>query len=723
MTYKKQLCLLIGLLCLSLCVFLGGCVDTGDGGDGEKPAETTVPEQEAAQPGDSIPEETQPDVTQTAEPEATEPEITEPEATEPEVTEPEVTQPSNTKPGVNNGTGGGYNPGSGNTTEPEAPAESEIVPPAPGSRENAYYEYISDPTGSFETVKIPAGETVFYRIKTPGSFLCVADEDLTVTYDLQVRKNADVVLPGDDTQVVTVQFTNNGAVEKAFAVEIKDAAGSQTNPIALDSLKNAELLSNAYYIWTADKAGLLRLTATENITLLLNGEDTQSATEISLSQQDELVIFFAGEEGQTAVINGYVAVTVELAVTEIPGTVETAEIPAGESVIYRITGAEGRLLTVTNENILLLYEDTVYTPDETGTVTFALNREGAALVEVYNGSPEVCVYTLNFSYAPGHEQNPMVLTELGEIPVETWQNEDGFFVTYTAESAGIATFQMWMYPEREDVTCNIAVRNEQTDEYAVLIDWDDQGNKLEAYTAAVQAKAGDVISVKVTAVDGSNEAVDASFSIYSTLYGTEDQPISVQHPGFEAWVPAGVTMYYEGYNLSGLPMTLKGTDVEVIYGGVTYTPVDGEIKLTITEGPGTPAKIGITNQSQEDVIYQVSLEYPLGHMENPDTLKRGNNTLTQIAGGEDYYFVFESPRSGKLALTFNAGGNWVYAVDNVTQSVYGDTLFSDDDPQVSQTIIEVDVGDIILVRVNTYDPENPYETPEGTVTFKADYVR
>jgi hypothetical protein len=42
---------------------------------------------------------------------------------------------------VNTGTGGGYDPGTSEPTEPEDTTEPEIVVPAAGSENNAYAEY------------------------------------------------------------------------------------------------------------------------------------------------------------------------------------------------------------------------------------------------------------------------------------------------------------------------------------------------------------------------------------------------------------------------------------------------------------------------------------------------------------------------------------------------------------------------------------------------------
>ena len=142
MKNNKLLGLLTGLLCISLCLalMLTACrIEKDDSEDqnptvGEELSDPTQGKPSADEP--TQPEQTQPEQTQ---PEQTQPEVTEPEETQPEETQPEETQPSggSSTPSVNTGTGGGYDPGASQPTEPEDATEPEIVVPEPGSEKNA----------------------------------------------------------------------------------------------------------------------------------------------------------------------------------------------------------------------------------------------------------------------------------------------------------------------------------------------------------------------------------------------------------------------------------------------------------------------------------------------------------------------------------------------------------------------------------------------------------
>ncbi len=712
MKQKKLIILLVSLLCVALCAVL--LLKACNQGGSQPPAETTAPvtEPEAT---DAPTEPTQPEDT---EPEATEPEVTEPtEPTEPEVTEP--TGSSGGQAGNSNGTGGGYNPGTSTPTEPEDSTEGEITVPPAGSESNPYYEHVQEGHGSFETVKIPAGQTVAYRIRTPGAWLSVADENAAVTYEGNVYPAqegiARIQLPADDSGALSVLFTNNGAEEMAFAVEIADVLGSETNPMPLESLKDVavtlEEASSIYYSWTADKDGKLKLNVDAQVTATVNGREADT-----VSAGDEVIIRVSAEEAVDTVLNGYVAEILALEVTEIPSQVESVTIPAGESVYYSITGANGRVLQVTGADVI--YQDV---PAENGQVLLARGSE-AALVELVNSGETDTAATLAFSYAPGHELNPLVLETLGDISVATVTGESGFYLTHTAKELGLALFQLGMPPEMPEVQVRIRVTNTTTGQSAAIGDVDENGDPAGDGTAAVQVKPEDVLLIQVSVEDSQSQTVAAALGIYGEIYGTEEMPIPVQHPGFTAQVPAGKTLYYAGSNLAGMYLTLTGENVELFHNGTVYRPENGVLDLTVVAEDRTPAVFAITNTANAEQSFAAAFTYPVGWLENPAKLLLGENVLTQTAGAGDYYYSFQAPRDGKLTLTFDENAQWVYTVDNMTQFVYGDTQYSDSASQVSQSVLTVAKDDEILIRVNTYDTANTAQNPAGEVVFTAAYV-
>ena len=733
MKNKKLLRLLIGLISIAVCFSLAACRSDDEPEKDSKPVVTKPSEPEVSQPEET--EATQPQVTEPAE---TEPAETEPVPTEPEETEPEETQPSgeSSGPSVNTGTGGNYNPGTSDPTEPESPTEPEIVVPAAGSANNAYSEYFQEPSASFATVTIPAGQQMYYRIKTTGATLRIQDPDAAVVYNnttyLPVEGVIELDLPGDDSQAFSLVFENKNAEDKAFSVEIMDVLGSQTNPILLDSIADVTLSApegkDVYYRWNTDRKGLLRMEMTENgaeVVVTVNGETAAwdgNQISISVNEGDEVNLqLVANESAPSVKIKGYVAVVVDLTVSRIPAELETVTVPAGQSVIYRIRGIWGRTLKIADSDFRVVFADTAYTADENGEITVDLPAgSGAVEMELFNDAAAEKSTVMYVNFYLGHELNPHSLTELGELETVIPENQNGYHYTYQAPHSGLISFLVWTYPEIEDVKVDIQISNKTNGDYAALLD--DDGNLVADEAAMMSVNAGDELEIWVSVTNITGASVESSLVVYGALYGSEEQPIIVAYPGFTAQVPAGETIYYSGYNMDSMILTAAGENLQIEHSGETYTPVDGVITFDVVGSDRDPAVFAITNTGEETASFDVTFTYPVGHAENPDALKLGENVLTQPAGAADYCYTFTAPRAGTVTLTFDGDAQWMYAVDNMTQGIYGDTQWSDSDPLVTETTICVEAKDVIRVRVNTYDAANMFETPAGTVNFTASYV-
>lgn len=738
MKKKKLLGLLIGLVCISFCfaLLLTACRDVEEAPGTTQPAVTDpVTEPTTGEP--SEPEQTQP--------EQTEPMDTQPTETQPDETEIEETQPSGSSgsPNVNTGTGGGYEPGTSEPTEPEDATEPEIVVPAAGSENNAYAEYVPDGAGSFTTVTIPAGENMYYRLYTAGSFLRVEDTDAEVIWNEQVYQAEDgvleIALPADETQSVALAFRNKNSEEKSFAVEIRDVVGSKSNPIVLDSVADvqAELTEGdadgVYYSWTADRSGILKMTlgsvaGTDAADAIITVKGTSvrlseggGAAQLPVKEGEEVLIQVLTQEDtypQAQIqISGYVAVIVDMEISQIPSQVESVTVDAGQSVILRITGSGRKSLKIADGDFAVMYDGVTYAPDAQGVIQMNL-PDGAAELELINQGTEPKTTQLFFDYPMGHEQNPHNLTELGQLAVSIPADQEGYWYSYTAPTPGMVTFQIRTYPAIENVKTDIVITNQTTGESAAL--WSE--DELENPTVSMPVNTGDELTVWVSVTDIFGYSVFTDLELGGELYGTEALPILVEYPGFTAYVPAGVTLYYEGYNLAELLLTLEGTAFTISHNGTDYTPNDGKVTFpVITEGRN-PARFAITNSGSQMAVYTGSFAYPVGHLQNPAVLVLGTNTVTRTAGASDFYYTFTAPRSGKITFTFDPSAQWTYTVDNLTQGVYGDSQWSDSDPRMDVMTLSVKAKDQIQIRVNTYDAANAYANPAGTVVFDADYV-
>lgn len=742
MKKKKLLGLLIGLVCISFCfaLMLTACRS------GEKDPGTTQPAvtEPATEPATGAPSE--PEVTQ---PEQTEPMDTQPAETQPDETEPEETQPSGSSDSsnVNTGTGGGYDPGTSDPTEPEDATQPEIVVPAAGSENNAYAEYVPDGAGTFTTVTIPAGENMYYRLYTAGSFLRVEDGDAEVIWNEQVYQAEDgvleIALPADETQSVALAFRNKNTEEKSFAVEIRDVVGSESNPIVLDSISDiqAELAEGdadgVYYSWTADGSGILKMalgsaagTDGADAVITVRGTSVRlseggGAAQLSVTEGEKVLIQVLTQEEtypQAQIrLGGYVAVIVDMEISQIPSQVESVTVNEGQSVILRISGTGRKSLKIADGDFAVLYDGVTYAPDAQGVIQMNL-PDGTAELELFNQGTGPKTTQLFFDYPMGHEENPHNLTQLGQLAVSIPEDQEGYWYGYTAPAPGMVTFQVWTYPEMENVKTDIVITNQTTGETAALWSVDEAGEPVEDPTVSMPVDAGDELTVRVVVTDIFGYSVFTDLEVSGELYGSEELPILVEYPGFTAYVPAGATLYYEGYNLAELLLTLEGTAFTVSHNGTVYTPDNGSVTVPVVTEGRNPARFAITNTGSEMAAYTGSFAYPVGHGQNPAALVLGTNTVTRTAGASDFYYTFTAPRAGTITFTFDPSAQWVYAVDNLTQGVYGDTQWSDSDPRMDVMTLTVKAKDQLQIRVNTYDAASMSESPAGTVVFDADYV-
>ena len=213
------------------------------------------------------------------------------------------------------------------------------------------------------------------------------------------------------------------------------------------------------------------------------------------------------------------------------------------------------------------------------------------------------------------------------------------------------------------------------------------------------------------------EAVE-NYIFKDTPGNTEENPIYLYDTEASVKVAAGKTAYVST-RAGGMILTLNG-NATVVHNGETYTAVDGVV--TIPECVGnmwTPSMFAITNNGDADATFTLSFAYPEGHMENPAEIVNGDNTANIEAGSQGYFFEFIAPYDGTLTLTISSEAGWTYCVNNLTSYQYGDTRWFDDEEVINTVELTVKAGDQIQIMVNTYDPENMWEAPAGTVTVEA----
>lgn len=356
-----------------------------------------------------------------------------------------------------------------------------------------------------------------------------------------------------------------------------------------------------------------------------------------------------------------------------------AEVPAGGSVYYSISGSDR--FTVTVEDVAtaqVVYNGETYTPVD-GVITFVTDEE---VPEIVFKTSDGAALAYNFSlteyvvYEPiAAEGTELVGTMLvpGENEVEAspdfWTPVNYFFVPaqsgdYTISVNG-ATFSFDYY----------------NDQYMM----NDQWYLYDGDSTVIYMKAGTVYPFYSTGAAGTVtiEALDVAYDSYTGTGAASDSPITLGGMGsgigaYEITIGSNTTLYFNYYaSSSELKVSADSTAVSATYNGTVYE-ADGALPFSFTNvapaGRGT-IEFSVTNNTNASVTFVLTISqvYTLtapgegGNEPTGTALQEGNNTVTTTAdGGETaYYFTAEVAgtytfSSTDTNLLLNAdGGNYM----------------------------------------------------------------
>lgn len=408
-------------------------------------------------------------------------------------------------------------------------------------------------------------------------------------------------------------------------------------------------------------------------------------------------------------------------------------IAAGDTVTFNAYGVSGTILTIYDEDAIVTYGGEDYEAVD-GLVEVSVtssNRRMPVEFQLTNGGDEDKTFELEFVYPVGSQQNPEKISESASIFAEIEEgNSQGYFVNFTAPADGIFSFTIY----------GADIYNEETEEYTEL-GWMYNINQLTkskygdimrstddevVSSQEFEVEEGDEIEIVLLTLDpeGGYTTPAGSVSAYIDFVypeGSIDNPIGIWETPTEIEVEADSELYYQGY-FAGQTVTFTGTGVSVIYKDKTYTTENGVITIECpAQGMGRPMPdvFQIINDDTTAATVKVDAKYPAGHNENPADLVIGKNKADIVAGTQGYYYKWIATKSGLFTVEFDGEADWMYTVNNMTTYEYGDTVWSDSNPAMPSTTIVVKEGDEIWVIVNTYNPEDEWNNPEGTVEFTA----
>ena len=406
---------------------------------------------------------------------------------------------------------------------------------------------------------------------------------------------------------------------------------------------------------------------------------------------------------------------------------ESAEIPAGGSVKYKVTnGMDGGMLTVTGENAYVEIEGTTLYPDEEGVIYIDFNDYAGEpeynmwggvtysyIMYIGNSGSEAAVFMLGSSYPAGTGSNPAVIeadkTSTVELPADDSGNYGGYYFRFYVPEDAIVTVTV-----ESDDAWFFSVRNDTTYEY---------GDSLTAVTGdtntqSIVAHAGDVIIINVNTLDENYTCPGGTVSVTVTYEAIEIIPGGIYDPyyisayscpTYTEEIPAGGYYYYELSGFSGNQLQITGENAYLIMDDVTYTPDEnGVILVDVVDYP----TVIIGNSGSEAASFLVERIYPLGSYYNPQEITLDTPyTVDRAANASYYYFTWTAEETGTFTATMLSESGWRYYIQNSSTWKSTSTHTSMDETLVPSDSITVEAGDKVTVYVSTYDGN--YNTPEG----------
>lgn len=170
-------------------------------------------------------------------------------------------------------------------------------------------------------------------------------------------------------------------------------------------------------------------------------------------------------------------------------------------------------------------------------------------------------------------------------------------------------------------------------------------------------------------------------------------------------------------------ITIAGNwNVTVLVNGIEYYPNRmGDLEAPLPAGENT---VEFKNSAEEaaEIVATVAAPVVGDTMDDPIVLEEDGDYVADVTEKypEGVYYQYTATEDGTVTITITTETGWTYVINNITAGKYGDTHWSDDETVVATETIEVKAGDVIQFLVATYDADNPWSAPVGTVNFTLD---
>jgi len=451
-------------------------------------------------------------------------------------------------------------------------------------------------------------------------------------------------------------------------------------------------------------------------------------------------------------------------------------VEPGKTVYCNVYGVSGKVFECLNETVKVLYNETTFTSDEDGLITFYVESEDAeapALIGFINEGEEEIKCLVEFKDAQGTEDSPLDI-KLGDTIVELIAgNSKGLHYTYTASVNGVYSIKVKVDAEKADVD---AILTNVTKDVTKTLENDGVKNESEGtVTVSVDVAPGDELKLVVTAKadefgiypataavitatavektetqppvstvvpdnpsgdsggsTGGSSGGNSGGSTVVTPPSKEDKLVNPDSPvevateidkpmSFDAEVAAGTRVLYHLYKFGGTILTVSDPNVYVIYNGTKYTPQNGSIHVPVdSEGPTVPIEIEIGNSGSMNKTFRVSFYHPAGSYMNPLGLTLGKVTTNVAQGNEQgVYYTYTATTDGILTIELLSTTNGADANITLYNLASYEQVSINKESGDKSVSIEFYVGDEIQIIISTIPDENfnyPATTIQSNVT-------
>lgn len=323
------------------------------------------------------------------------------------------------------------------------------------------------------------------------------------------------------------------------------------------------------------------------------------------------------------------------------------------------------------------------------------------------------------NFAPvGIEENPEKIENMGYAsfyPTVTEFSSKTYFYKYVAEADGTLSFWNDKDGTSEGVEGDLYITVNGTKEYQLS-----ENGKEDAagdIVLAIDVKAGDVLIIEANY--NARDITEAGTYTYAWtgsgefVQGTEPNPIMHEELTETITVKPNSSIWYTGrFDGSILFIEDAPEGLVVNFNKWEYYAEDGiiEVGVTMPVDSYDPPKFEYINNSDKEITFEVSFEYPEGTEQNPEEVELGDKEVNLPSNNGEYYLVYEVTEDGKLTLSIDSIDGWYYYMQAIasTEMHYSDGSENEDGTVIKTDYIEVKKGQLVKIILCGYNPEDPY---------------